>query len=163
LSRVKESLIDEQKKVSAEERTKIEEQLKILTRTYKDKEESLTKEYQTSEEEKARLKADQSNVLSVSLKRAKSLSRVLTVCIMAVFSGLLLVAAAAGCGLITAQTFNSAIYKRAILPFFVFIAVGWGWYSWVSGKTIRNITEKFEQRLTMKFYTWLTGKHASLE
>ena len=163
LSRVKESLIDEQKKVSAEERTKIEEQLKILTRTYKDKEESLTKEYQTSEEEKARLKADQSNVLSVSLKRAKSLSRVLTVCIMAVFSGLLLVAAAAGCGLITAQTFNSAIYKKAILPFFVFIAVGWGWYSWVSGKTIRNITEKFEQRLTMKFYTWLTGKRASSE
>ena len=93
LSRVKESLIDEQKKVSAEERTKIEEQLKILTRTYKDKEESLTRQYQTSEEEKAGLKADQSNVLSVSLNRAKSLSRVLTVCIMVVFSGLLLVAA----------------------------------------------------------------------
>ena len=65
----------------------------MLSQERRDKEERLAKEldyqkglYQTAVEGKKRLKADQSNALSVSWKRARSLSRAITVFIMVVFS-----------------------------------------------------------------------------
>jgi hypothetical protein len=40
----------------------------------------------------------------------------------------------------------------------VFIAVIWGWFNWVTGKTLRGLTHQLEHHITLKVFTWLTGK-----
>jgi hypothetical protein len=162
LNRVKESLVKEEKKRAAE-------QLTAITQIHMKREQDLqiTLDQQQilrelSEQERDGLKQDQTKILLTASKRAKSLSRLIIISVMAVFSCILLLGAAGGSGLFTTQSKLPKIFK-VLITVSVFIAVVWCWYSWITGKTVRVLTKQFEHRLTLKFSSWLTGKVTSSE
>lgn len=164
LSRVKESLINEQQQLAAAARAVIESKLSDAKKTLETQEIVHQEELshyvdlgRLADEEKERLRRDQYSVMLLASKRAKFISRCVTLSLMAVFSALLFLGAFAGAGLLTGSSFNSP-YLKAMLYASVFLAVLWGWYSWNTGKTVRGLTQQLESMVTLRVFTWLTGK-----
>lgn len=161
LSRVKESLVSEQKIVAAADRAIVEAQLanahlsiEEREKTYKEAISQQQELGRRSDEVTERLREDQRSLVLTASRRAKLFSRVFTISLMAVFSALLLVGAFAGAGLISA---TDPVYNKLLLVV-VGVAVVWGWYSWLTGKTVRAVTQQVEYAFTLRIFTWLTGK-----
>jgi hypothetical protein len=108
-------------------------------------------------EEKEGLRRDQLSVMLTASRRAKLVSRAITLTLMAGFSALLLVGGFAGAGLVTTDSVATPTLKN-LLPVVVGLAVVWGWYSWLTGKTVRGVTQQMEHTITLRIFTWLTGK-----
>ncbi len=164
LTRVKESLIEEQKTIAAADRAVVEDQLASIQLTLAEQEkahhDAIIKERDIGRmfnDEKEMLRNDQHSVILTASHRARLVSRALTISLMAIFSMLLLVGAFAGAGLISVGTSTMPLAKVA-LPVIVGIAVIWGWYSWLTGKTVHGITQQLEYAITLRVFTWLTGK-----
>jgi ABC-type multidrug transport system fused ATPase/permease subunit len=159
LDRAKERLVAEQKRLADEERKQLEDQHLTVLRGQQERERELKTEldhqseaYRTSAEEHAKV------LLRVS-GRARSFSKAVTILIMLVFSAVLLVGAAAGSGLLSTGNVVSKILKILIWGS-VIVAVGWGWLSWITGSTLRSLTAYIESLITLKFFSWFTGRRS---
>lgn len=153
LDRIKESLIEEQKKLAAQERTIIENQLADA----KDVLAQQINKGHLSEGEKEKLLKEKFNVVQTAYRRASLISKGITIFLMACFSALLLIGGFASAGLVTSASVNVPILKK-LVPFLVGLVVFWGWYSWLTGKTVGGLTQQFEHAITLRIFTWLTGQ-----
>jgi hypothetical protein len=164
LSRVKESLVDEQKALAAADRAIVEGQLADAHLTLEAREkahkEAIFRQQELvrkSDEEKAMLREDQQRVVLTASRRAKFFSKAMTVSLMTAFSALLLIGAFAGAGLMKNLAPTTPMFGE-LLPIAAGVAVVWGWYSWLTGKTVRGITQQIEYAVTLWVFSWLTGK-----
>jgi len=164
LNRVKESLVDEQKALAAADRAIVEDQLAnahlSLEAQAKAHQEAILRQQELgrmSEEEKEMLREDQQSVVLTASRRAKFVSKGMTILLMTAFSAVLLIGAFAGAGLIAKTALTTAMFGE-LLPVAVGIAVVWGWYSWLTGRTVHGITQQIEYAVTLRVFSWLTGK-----
>lgn len=153
LDRVKESLVSDQKILAAADRAIFEGQLTNANLSI----EAQDKALQEADDEKQRLLEDQRSIVLTASRRAKFFSKVFTGSVMAFFSVLLLSGSIVGAGLIP-DTDSIAPVIKTLLPILACISVGWGWYSWLTGKTVREVTQKIEYSVTLWIYSWLTGQ-----
>lgn len=156
MDRVKRSLVEDHIRSTTEEKEKLNREHAEVTHNLELSEailraemEAQNQRYRVEQEEKAR-------VLSANEKRARDLSRTMTLVIMALASAILLLCASASSGLLGASAFSSTSYK-IIAPCLAVIAVLWGWYNWITGKTLRSITKQIEHRMTCRLFKWFTG------
>jgi hypothetical protein len=152
IDRVKNSLIDEHLRSSTEERQKADKEHENETQKYLLNQELLRKELQVSNERNRAEQEAKARVLTTAEKRIRFLSKGFTLTMMILFSGALLLGVALGSGLLSAP--SSYKVTGVILISF---AVIWGWYNWITGRTIRAITEQIERGLVTKVFSWLTG------
>ncbi|MBK9522025.1 MAG: hypothetical protein KBA96_10900 [Rhodocyclaceae bacterium] len=164
LSRVKESLVEEQKALAAAERAIVEDQLanahlslEAQAKAYNEATLRQQELGRIADEEKATLREDQQRIVLIAARRAKSFSKVMTISLMTAISALLLLGAFAGAGLLAQTALTTSMFGY-LLPVTTFIAVVWGWYSWLTGNTIRGITQQIEYSVTLRIFSWLTGK-----
>lgn len=164
LSRVKESLVGEQKIRAAADRAIVEDQLASANLSLEVQEkahqEAISRQQELrhmADEEKERLREDQQSVVLTASRRAKFFSKALIVLLMTIFSVLLLIGGFVSAGLITNTAPIAPVFK-GLLPIVASMTVVWGWYSWLTGKTVRGITQQMEYSVTLWLFSWLTGK-----
>ncbi len=159
LERAKNRLVAEQKEIAADERKKIEEQHATVLHAQQEKERSLTTALDHEKDMYRSSSQEHTDVLLAASGRARSVSKVVTILIMLAFSAVLLVGAAAGAGLLSPQKLVSTFGKILIWAS-VIVAVGWGWLSWITGKTVRGLVQVIEHRVTLKLFSWFTGRRS---
>jgi hypothetical protein len=164
LDRVKESYITEQKKTLQEERSHFESQLELATESIKNQKNKHEKEieYQKelkrqSDEEKDRLLKEQHKTELATSHRAKSLAKIFIRTIMYIIIALLLLGGFASAGYFPDHFLGYLIPKWIPISIAI-IAIIWGLYNWVNGKSLRSLSQKYEYALTLKIFAWLTGK-----
>ncbi len=164
LDRVKQNLVEEQKKIDAEERIRIEKELaeaKRFLETQKNThQEMLARQLERERllgEKKEELQTDRADVLSTASRRARIVSKVITYFFIVGLSILLLFGAAAASGLFTVNSLDFIFY-RIIFVIVIVIAVIWSWYNWITGKTLRGLTHQLENHIAVRLFKWITGK-----
>lgn len=150
LDRVKKSLIEEQKRIAEAERVALERVLGQQQDMYR-----------LSQKEKDQLAEEQAKLLLTTSRRARLFARWLTLLTMTLFSIVLLIGAATGSGLLSREGLRP-IYRWLIFAG-VLVTVCWGWFSWITGKTVRQLTQQIQHRVTLKLFTWLTGRQTPPE
>src|SRR5262249_12317541 len=113
----------------------------------------------SSKAEKIRLETENTAILLTSSRRARLFARTLTLSLMTVLSVVLLAGAAGGSGLVKVDNSSPSILKT-ILALSIVVAVGWSWFSWISGRSLRSMTEQLEHKVTLTVFSWITGRSA---
>ncbi|MDD5286790.1 MAG: hypothetical protein PHD54_13120 [Desulfuromonadaceae bacterium] len=164
LGRVKESLIVEQQNIAAEERVHIERQLAEVKESLEAQEIAHQEELahhldlgRLANEDRERLRNEQTDVMLIASSRAKFVSKSITLSLMVVLSVSLFAGAFACSGLLTGNSLNSPFLKILVVVVTI-LATIWGWYSWITGKTVHALTQQLESFMTLRVFAWLTGK-----